>query len=257
MLTRRAFFERLVATPEAHRLLLDSLATGEAESAVDLDRFAALIPDARLSRQVYRHYAEEQKHARWLRERVRATGREPAPLPAELDYERLSQGEEIGLPRERLARSTPLSDAELVRFFAGSKAGEERACKEMAGLIAALDHDPETRALLRAVLDDEERHVAYATLALWRLCETAGRRSVVRELRRARRAEARVHRRVSLAFSRRLLALLGAPVWVRFGARAALELGCAARQLWPGGLDRARIADPMPVPPPTEAPPSA
>jgi hypothetical protein len=46
----------------------------------------------------------------------------------------------------------------------------------------------------------------------------------------------------------RLLAILRAPRAVRAAAGLAIDAGCAARWLFPGGLDAPRIADPMPVP---------
>jgi hypothetical protein len=248
VLSRRSLFARLLARPEARRFLLNSLAVGEADSARDLDRVAALVPDAPLARRVYRHYAEECRHARLLRKRLEAEGFECTPLPPELDYERLAQRFEMGTPASRLDDPRPFDDDDLLLFFAGCKAGEERACQELAGLIRDLATDPATVSVLRGIHADEERHVAYATAELGRLSARVGRARVVRALRRARRAEARAHRVVTRAFLARLLALADVPRPVRALAGLAVDLGCAARWLLPGGLDAPRIADPMPVP---------
>jgi len=249
MLSRRAFFARLLGHPEARAFLLNSLAVGEADSARDLDRVAALVPDPTLARRIYRHYAEELRHARVLRRHLEAEGFACTPLPPELDYERLAQRFAMGTPRARLDDPRPFDDADLLLFFAGSKAGEERACLELAALVRDLAADRTTAAVLRGIQADERRHVAYATAALCELASRSGRRPVVRALRAARRAEARAHRMVSRAFMARLLALLGAPRLVRAAAGASIDLACALRWLFPGGLDAPQLADPMPVPP--------
>jgi hypothetical protein len=248
MLSRRAFFSRVLGHPEARRFLLNSLAVGEADSARDLDRAAALVPDPALARRVYRHYAEELRHARVLRRHLEAEGFAATPLPPELDYERLAQSFAMGTPRVRLDDPRPFDDEDLILFFAGSTAGEERACVELAALIRDLAADRPTAAVLAAIHADERRHVAYATAALCELAARRGRRPVVRALRAARRAEARAHRAVSRAFMARLLALLGAPRLVRVAAGVSIDLSCALRWLFPGGLDAPQIADPMPVP---------
>ena len=166
MLSRRSFFQRLLANGEARRFLLNSLAVGEAESAVDLDRVADHVPDPVLARRIYRHYAEEQRHARAFRRHLESEGFSCVPLPPELDYERLAQRFGMGTPKARLDDPRPFDDDDLILFFAGSKAGEERACAEMEGLIRDLAADAPTAELLRSIHSDELRHVSYATAAL-------------------------------------------------------------------------------------------
>jgi hypothetical protein len=221
---------------------------GEAESARDLDRVADHVTDVVLARRIYRHYAEELRHARVFRRHLEAAGWECTPLPPELDYERLAQRFGMGTPRARLDDPRPFDDDDLILFFAGSKAGEERACQEMEALIRDLAADAPTAELLKAIHGDELRHVAYATEALQALAARCGRRRVERVLRAARRAEARAHHVVSRAFMGRLLAILGVPRAIRAAAGLAVDAGCAVRWLLPGGLDAPRIADPMPVP---------
>ncbi len=248
MLSRSAFFRRILACRPARELLLNSLAVGEADSAVGLDRVAEHVTDALLSRRIYRHFAEEQKHARLFRRHLEEQGFTCSPLPPELDYERHAQRFRMGTPSARLDDPRPFDDLDLVLFFAGSKAGEERACAELEGLIRDLSGDPATAALLREIHADEVRHVSYATEELQRLADAGLGRRVRRELRSARRAEARAHRAVSRAFMARLMELLGVPRIVRVGAGLAIDLGFAARWLFPGGLDAPRVLDPMPVP---------
>ena len=248
MLSRSGFFRRILASPAARELLLNSLAVGEADSALDLDRVAEHVLDPLLARRIYRHFAEEQKHARLLRQHLEAEGFRCSPLPPELDYERYAQRYGMGTPKARLDDPTPFSDADLILFFCGSKAGEERACAEMEGLIRDLAGDPETLRVLRTIHGDELRHVSFATLELERLAERGQRPLVVRQLRAARRAEARAHRAVSRAFMKRLLGLLGVGRAIQLLAGLAIDAGFLARWLFPGGLDAPRLEDPMPVP---------
>ncbi len=249
VLTRRSFFRRIVAHPEARELLMNSLAVGEADSALDLDRIAEHIPDAVLSRRVYRHYAEENRHARLFRKRLEELGFGAHPLPPELDYERAAQRFGMGTPKARLDDPAPFSPDDLLLFFCGSKAGEERACAEMEGLISGLgETDPDTAAVLRTIHGDEIRHVSYATAELQRLAAAGRRRQVLRTLRAARRAEARAHRQVSRAFMGRLFGLLGIPGWMRWFGGLAIDASFAWRWLFPGGLDAPLVENPMPVP---------
>ena len=248
MLSRSAFFRRILDTPGAREFLLNSLAVGEADSALDLDRVAEHVADPLLSRRIYRHYAEENKHARLFRRHLEAQGFTTKPLPPELDYERYVQRYGMGTPKARLDDPRPFDDSDLILFFSGSKAGEERACAEMEELIRDLAGDPETAAVLREIHADEIRHVSYATEELVRFAESGRRAEVVRTLRAARRAEARAHRAVSRAFMGHLMGLLGVPPVIRFFAGFAIDASFAVRFLFPGGLDAPRVADPMPVP---------
>jgi hypothetical protein len=248
LLTRSAFFRRILDTPPAREFLLNSLAVGEADSALDLDRVAEHVADPHLSRRIYRHYAEENKHARILRRHLESQGFATTPLPPELDYERYAQRYGMGTPKARLDDPRPFDESDLILFFSGSKAGEERACAEMEGLIEDLADDPGTSAVLREIHGDEIRHVSYATEELIRLAESGRRSEVLRTLRAARRAEARAHRAVSRAFMRKLMGLLGVPAIVQLFAGLAIDASFVVRFLFPGGLDAPRVADPMPVP---------
>jgi len=245
---KRRFFDRLLASQEAHRFLLNSLSVGEADSALDLDRVAEHVHDPALSRKIWRHWAEERRHARLFAERMAELGFEASALPRELDYEHWAQRYGMGTPKPRLEDPRPFDRDDLILFFSGSKAGEERACKEMAALIEDLAADPGTADLLRHIHGDEIRHVSYATEELNRLAAAGHRDQVVRTLRATRRAEARAHRRVSKAFLRRLSELLGSSALLRSFGALAIELEFLWRWCFPGTLDQPIVADAMPTP---------
>lgn len=248
MLSRRSFFRQILANREARELLLNSLAVGEGDSATDLDRVAAHVEDPALARKIYRHFAEETKHARLFRRHLESMGFHVTPLPRELDYECLVQGYEMGTPKSRLDDPRPFDVDDLVTFFCGSKAGEERACAEMAGLIDSLAEDPATVRLLKEIHEDEIRHVSYATEELNRIAASGHRPLVLERLRAARRAEARAHRVVSRAFMGRLMEILGAPAIVRFFAGLSIDLSFLLRFAFPGGLDQPIVPDAMHTP---------
>ena len=245
---RRRFFRQILAEPRARELLLNSLAVGESDSAKDLDRIADHVEDQVLSRKIYRHFAEENKHARLFKKHLESQGFTSKPLPPELDYEITGQLYSMGTPKARIDNPRPFDTDDLIVFFCGSKAGEERACKEMEGLIDALVEDPKTVEVLKEIHCDEIRHVSYATEELNKLSAAGHGSKVLRVLRATRRNEARAHRRVSLAFMKRLMTILGYPAWVRFFAAMAIDVEFAKRYFFPGGLDQPVLLDAMPTP---------
>jgi len=245
---KRRFFSKLLADRDARELLMNSLAVGEADSAKGLDRVSQQVPDPLLSRKIYRHFAEENKHARRFGKHLAELGCKARPLPSELDYEAFAQHYGMGTPTSRLDDPRPFDADDLILFFCGSKAGEERACLEMRGLIDALRAAPRTVTLLEEIYADEIRHVSYATEELNRLAASGHRAAVIRTLRATRRSEARAHRRVSHAFMRRLMSILGYPSWSRALAAIVIDIEFLRRWLFPGGLDQPIIFDAMPVP---------
>jgi rubrerythrin len=249
MLSRRSFFRKILENDEARAFLMNSLAVGEADSAVGLDKAAAHVTDPVLARKIYRHFAEENRHARIFgRHLEQQLGVKPQPLPPELDYEQYVRRYAMGIPMERLEDPEPFTTNELIRFLVGCKAGEERACAEMEGLLEDLAEDPATVEVLREIHEDEIRHVSFSTEELNTLAAAGHADEVRSELRRARRAEAKAHRAVSRAFMGRLMSILGANGVVRFFAGVAIDFQFLAKWALPGELDRPWVENPMPVP---------
>lgn len=248
MFSRRSFFRKILDNDEARAFLMNSLAVGEADSAVGLDRSAEHIDDPALSRKVYRHFAEENRHARIFGKRLQELGVEPSPLPPELDYEQYVRRYKMGIPMERLDDPTPFDTHETIKFLVGCKAGEERACAEMEGLLEDLAEDADTVAVLKIIHEDEIRHVSYATEELNRIADAGHRDDVVRALRTARRAEAKAHRAVSRAFMPKMMDLVGVSRFIQFFAGLAIDVQFLAKWLRPGDLDEPWVRDAMPVP---------
>jgi rubrerythrin len=248
MLSRRSFFRKILDDEHARAFLMNSLAVGEADSAVGLDKAAQHVEDSILSRKIYRHFAEENRHARIFGRRLEELGVKPRPLPPELDYEQYVRRYEMGIPMARLEDPRPFDTSELIKFLVGCKAGEERACAEMEGLLRDLAEDPRTVEVLREIHEDEIRHVSFATEELNRIADAGHADEVRRALRKARRAEAKAHRAVSKAFMRKLMGILGVSGLVQFFASRAIDVQCLWKLAFPGELDRPWVSDPMPVP---------
>ncbi len=248
MLSRRSFFRKILDDEHARAFVMNSLAVGEADSAVGLDKAAQHVEDPILARKIYRHFAEENRHARLFGRHLEELGVQLRPLPPELDYEQYVRRYEMGIPMARLEDPRLFDNSELIKFFVGCKAGEERACGEMAGLLRDLSGDPRTVEVLREIHEDEIRHVSFATEELNRIADAGHAPEVRLALRKARRAEAKAHRAVSKAFMRKLMRMLGVPRVFQFFASAAIDVQCVLKLAFPGELDRPWVSDPMPVP---------
>lgn len=224
MLSKRSIFRDILANPEAHKFLLNSLAVGEADSAKGLDRVAELMPEPATKKRVLIHHAEEQKHGRLFGDRLRRSGAEPTALPPELDYENALQATGFGLPMDRLKDDAPFTPDDEIKFFCGARINEERAVREMRNLIPELKSDADTYAVLDEILRDEYGHLAYSAFELARLAK-AGHEARIRATMVAyRKKEAKVHGDLSIAFMERLTKILGYPAPVRFLMRAALRV---------------------------------
>jgi hypothetical protein len=121
---------------------LNSLAVGEADSALDLDRIADHVEDKVLSRKIYRHFTEENKHARLFRKHLESHGLTPKPLPPELDYETTGQMYGMDTPKARIddprpLRLEPMPRAGLTRY--GVFPGPDEVSKRL--VVRARDVD--------------------------------------------------------------------------------------------------------------------
>src|ERR1044072_8308177 len=96
---KRRFFQQILAVLPARELLMNSLAVGEADSAKDLDRVSEHVTDPVLSRKIYRHFAEENKHAKIFQKHLEGMGFLLKPLAPELDYETQVQRYGMGTPK--------------------------------------------------------------------------------------------------------------------------------------------------------------
>jgi len=252
------FFKDILANPVAKRFMLNSLSTGETEGGKDLHRVAEHCVDPELKVKVERHFRDEIKHGVLFGKHLRADGHEPTPLEPDLDYDKQLQALDFGTSVARINDPRPFDDEDWLLFFVGSKVTEETANRDMPTLRRGFETDPELLKTIDEVMEDEVRHVTYATVELQRLAAKGDRAKVNRMLWRHRRLEAKAYRIVSCAFIDRITRILGYPFYLRW----VMKLACHVQYLWkqvsPGpGLEEATpasVAAATSPAPPAEAP---
>jgi rubrerythrin len=179
---------------------LRSFAGTEERGGLDLAAAARRVVDPWLREHLERHARDEIRHAELFRRRAAEL---LAPRPSHSPVETLAgDPTEGGGASHGFLRGSRIDEVGDVAFVAMVHVSEQRAARLFARLTRATAHDPETREIFDAILEDERYHVSYTRTALdrWR---RAGRGP---EVSRAL-SEARDER------------LLGA--WKRAGARAA------------------------------------
>jgi ferritin-like protein len=223
--------------------LLLRFARTEAGGAADIAAAAASAASPSLCAHLARHAEDEGRHARLLRERARdlgaadaradgapaAVGPDLLPSASERETGRLSLTDHGFLPSARFR------DYGELRYVAMLHVAERRAAAEFRDhCAAAAARDPATAAVLRAILRDEEYHVAYtrAQLRTWAAQGRAAEvRRALREMRllRARLRLLQAARLVADATGRALLAAVYATVFLPF---AMASRGLRARDGW-------------------------
>ncbi len=252
MFSEEQFFKDILANPEAKRFMLNSLSTGETEGGKDLHRVAEHCVDPELKVKVERHYRDEIKHGVLFGKHLRTMGYEPTPLDPALDYDKQLQALDFGTSVARIEDPRPFDDEDWVLFFVGSKVTEETANRDMPTLRRGFESDPDLLRTMDEVMEDEVRHVTYATEELQRLAAKGHAERIDRMLKRHRRLEARAYRNVSVAFIDRITRILGYPFYLRAVMKVACHVTCWWKQLFPGpGLEEPRTA-PQPVAPAPE-----
>lgn len=200
----RAPIDRLVwADPRRRARKLLQFAEVEAQGARDLFRAAEVTGDPLLRRRLFAHARDEVRHAALFRARgvaLRRTLADPGPghalgdglIPGERGFDRLE------VERE--------SSVALLAFIHLS---ERAAARAFAAYGAALDHDPETRAVIARIARDEEGHMRYSRAELSRIAPGRDRRALwIARSRRFWRAYLRVALVLADMISRLILTFL-------------------------------------------------
>ncbi|AMK25967.1 rubrerythrin family protein [Sphingobium sp. TKS] len=204
MMGWRAPIDRMVwGDPRRRARKLLQFAEVEAQGARDLFRTAEITRDPLLRRRLFAHGRDEVRHAALFRERglaLRRTLADPGPDRAWGDG--LIPGER-GFDRLEVERES------MVALLAFIHLSERAAAHAFAAYGAALDHDPETQAVIARIARDEEGHMRYSHDELARLAPDRGRRAVwVARLRRLWRAYLRLALILADMISRVMLTLL-------------------------------------------------
>jgi rubrerythrin len=223
-LSARAIYQEIRSNDQSFRLFCSIAAKGEAQGGFENARIAALCADAELAAKIARHGADEDKHGRIFLSLLRKRGLETAPVPAAADYCMLLERQGIGLAHARLREERPLRDEELLAYLAHSRVTEQRAAEEVAQQVAIFGDDPELGKAVRAIAEDERRHLAYCHEELARFASRGHAALLRRMLREYALAEIRVYRDVSLAVMGHMGGILG---WSA-AKRAVLAAGIRA-----------------------------
>lgn len=250
MFSEEQFFKDILANPEAKRFMLNSLSTGETEGGKDLHRVAQHCVDPELKVKVERHYRDEIKHGVLFGKHLRAMGHEPTPLDPALDYDKQLQALDFGTSVARIEDPRPFDDEDWILFFVGSKVTEETANRDMPTLRRGFESDAELLATMDEVMEDEVRHVTYATEELQRLAAKGNAERVDRMLKRHRRLEAKAYRNVSVAFIDRITRILGYPFYLRW----VMKTACHVTYLWKLAFPGPGLEEPRPGVAPAPAP---
>ena len=174
-----SFTSHLVSTPigRAHVLNQIALAEGNGEARL-FDGVLAYVDDPKLATMVKKHRDDEIRHEQLFLARLRATGVDPGPVPADLRMmDRLDRALG-GMLDRNVTDARGVMDAYLVLQVV-----EERALHQFEMLVDAFrPFDPETADTFVEVFRDEQRHLRY--------CQAISRRYAPSEQARTERLDA-------------------------------------------------------------------
>jgi rubrerythrin len=187
---RSQYLSRLVATPRGRAFMLSFMADAEESDERGIfDALLARVDDPKLHDLVKKHVADEERHARILRDCALRQGVPLEPVPSSLRMA-VKLGDMLGIQ----------NDASIMETYAFLQVIEERAVREFPAIVEALSHvDPDSARVVAEVTRDEARHVKYAQAISKRYAPDA--ETLARTLHRIRAAEQRAffdHRRESM-----------------------------------------------------------
>lgn len=223
MLTARSVFREIIGDDKTFQLFASIAAVGEAQGGWENAEIASRLPDSlrQLKPKVIRHGQDEDKHGRIFVGLLRNRGLSPCPVPDDVNYTALLERRGIGIGHQALRRAALLEERDVVVYLAHSRVTEQRASEQMATLRKYFGADPRLGRALSVISADEDNHLAYSNEELLNLVGGSLGPSIREELVSCAHAEIDVYRDVSLAFVRRVGALLH---WSR-AKRAMLMLG--------------------------------
>lgn len=247
-----AFYRTLLEAPESLLAVKHSFYFNETYGESPSDRaFTDLVPDEGLRAEILRHLDDEVRHATLWRDYLEPRGELPA------DDGALPFGDFVGMleaagwfpTAERSATGEPLTDDELMAFFAAVHVVETQAVRQMLLFRRALKErgDDELVALLTDILRDEGRHMSYSRRGL---LEVGARRGAAgqREAERLMKTAFTAFLRLRAGDMRKLLAYVRAHDWERLSTRhraklKALELAMRALPTLVPGPDGVALVD--------------
>ncbi len=179
---KRAALRQLHASTAGELLVLRIYLIGEVATEQALQREEIAERPAWLIRQMDRHLAEEQEHARVLEAALSERG--AAPSAGEPDW--FSQRKIANWHRLAQRHAGQFSQGLLVPAFAIGLCAEQMATRVLQRHCATIGQFHPMHRLLRRILNDESRHVRMCTGTLTRLVgasEQAALAALLREIR--------------------------------------------------------------------------
>jgi hypothetical protein len=225
VLSARGVFEEILDNDESFQLFCSIGASGELQGGWENGRIAALAPDSQrhLRPRIYRHGADEDKHARIFLSLLRRRGLDTVDVPPSTDYTMILERQGYGLAHEKLRADDTLTERDLIVYLAHSRVTEQRASEQMQLMLKHFADRADIGRAVMTIADDEDRHLAYCNEELLHLSDAGHDGTIRRILRETALAEIRVYRDVSLAVMDHMGRILG---WSK--AKAAV-LGAGIR----------------------------
>jgi len=156
------FLRALHARPGGTGALLNLVWASKVRAAADLSALSLLVSDAHVRVLLTRHGCDEARHAYGLARRMSELQFLPFRLSPQLDRaEGLLARCRARDVKQVYAERGWVSQAELMELTLAILILERDAAVKLRANHDVLDHDPETRALIGAILSDDQRHVGY------------------------------------------------------------------------------------------------
>jgi hypothetical protein len=142
--------------------VLNLIRTSEVRGAADIAALSDLVTYPQLRLDLARHGADEAWHAYLLLQRMGEIGFSSFRLAPELDrLEGLLERCRARDVKQVYAERGTVSDAELMELLIAAYLAKRDSVAKMRANWEALEHDPNTQAVIGTIAKDEERHVAY------------------------------------------------------------------------------------------------
>jgi hypothetical protein len=156
------FLRGLHARPGGTGAILNLIWASKVRGSADLSVLSLLISDVNVSVMLTRHGCDEAQHAYGLARRMTELRFAPFRLSPELDRaEGLLARCRARDVKQVYAERGWVSDPELMELTVAVLILETDAAVKLRANHDVLAHDPETQALLGAILRDDQRHVGY------------------------------------------------------------------------------------------------
>jgi hypothetical protein len=185
---KRRFHRDLVADPVTHGWVLNLYLGGERYPQRVCDYFqSAFAPNQRLSAQIDRHAADEEKHSRLFAHGIEMLGQPVVELQMGDIFNEVIRSFTPGTFHIVESDSAEQKRWKLANFMAHAHCLEKRVARSFAYHAEACEHA--TRAALVGILEvahrDEERHVRYTRETVYDLLRRAEADQILETHRRA------------------------------------------------------------------------